>query len=419
MSILLVVLLAWPAVAAPRGQKDFSLSPMLGGYIFEGDQDLDDELTYSLGLGYHFTDTWSTEFVLNYVNTDLDRDSHGTDVDGMVYRLDTLYHFMPQSSLVPYLAGGIGGITLDREHGSSETDLLLNYGVGLKYFLNDSLALRGDLRHIHAFGDPENNFVYSAGLTYLFGGAREHSPQAATADSDHDGVIDPRDACPATPREAAVDADGCPLDSDEDGVRVPDDRDRCAGSSQGTLVDDHGCPPAAEAESASDVQGPCSGPPAEAPVDDKGSPIDDRDGDGVADGADRCPGTPAGLMVDTGGCPISLTLAVEFDVDKSDIKPRYHDELHRGAAFIHKYLDSRILIAGHTDWTASEAYNMALSRRRAESVRDYLVDNFGIQGERLEAMGYGETFPIADNTTAEGRQRNRRVELSIYAVTAE
>lgn len=142
----------------------------------------------------------------------------------------------------------------------------------------------------------------------------------------------------------------------------------------------------------------------------------DTDGDGIADPMDKCAGTPAGLMVDKKGCPISLTLAIEFDVDKADIKPRYQSELKRGADFIRKYPASRILIAGHTDSTASNAYNLELSQRRADSVRSYLISNFGINAKRLEAKGYGETFPIADNATPQGRQRNRRVELSVYAL---
>jgi OOP family OmpA-OmpF porin len=385
---------------------------MLGGYVFEGDQDLDDDLTYSLGLGYNLTDSWSTEFVLNYFNTDYEN-GRSYDVDGLLYRLDALYHFMPQSSLVPYLAGGIGGITVDPDRGDSETDLLLNYGIGLKYFLTDSLALRGDLRHVFAFGDPENNFIYSAGLTYLFGSNQHPAPPLAPKDSDKDGVIDANDACPDTPAGAPVDKVGCPLDSDRDGV--PDYRDRCPNTPESLPVDQHGCSVDKDGDGVPDIHDQCPDTPAGMPVDAAGC-MTDSDGDGIADQKDKCPGTPEGLMVDEDGCPISLTLAIEFDVDKANIKPRYQTELQRGAAFIRQYPGSRILIAGHTDWTASDAYNLALSQRRADSVRNYLIENFGIKSERLEAKGYGEAFPIADNTTAEGRQRNRRVELSVYAL---
>jgi OOP family OmpA-OmpF porin len=403
-------------VFAANKAGSFSLSPMLGGYVFEGDQDLDDALTYSIGLGYNLTDSWSSEFVLNYFNADADS-SAGADTDGLVYRLDTLYHFMPESSLVPYIAGGLGGITLDPDHHGSDTDFLLNYGVGLKYFLNDSLALRGDLRHIYAFGDPENNFVYSAGITYQFGGPGK-TPLAATEplDSDGDGVLDGEDQCPDTPRGMAVDNSGCPLDTDGDGVA--DSLDKCPATPEGVPVDAKGCPLDSDGDGVYDHLDKCPATAAGVPVDKKGCPLD-SDGDGVYDHLDKCPDTPRGLLVDKKGCPVSMTLAIEFDVNKSDIKPAYHAELAQGAAFIKKYPDQEILIAGHTDSTGSAAYNQDLSRRRAESVRNYLVEKFGIDGNRLHTRGFGETAPIASNDTMEGRQRNRRVELSCCAVIPE
>lgn len=417
MGALCLCLICLPALtgnAATRAKKDFSLSPMIGGYVFEGDQGLEDDLTYSLGLGYNLTDSWSTEFVLNYFNTDFKHSQGGGNVDGMLYHLDTLYHFMPESSLVPYLAGGIGGITLDPDRGGSETDFLINYGIGLKYFFTDSLALRSDLRHVFTFGDPNNNFIYSAGLTYLFGSQQKPSTRVEPKDTDGDGVIDANDACPGTPTGVSVDPVGCPLDSDHDGV--PNYRDKCPNTPKSIPVNKQGCALDTDGDGIPDRGDKCPATPQGIAVDNKGCMMD-TDGDGIADPMDKCLGTPAGLMVDKKGCPISLTLAIEFDVDKAGIKPRYHAELKRGADFIRKYPASRILIAGHTDSTASNAYNLGLSQRRADSVRAYLISNFGIKAARLESKGYGETFPIADNATINGRQRNRRVELSVYALT--
>lgn len=385
-AVLFCIAFLCGTVQAASRSDSFSLSPMVGGYIFEGDQDLDDALTYSLGLGYNLTDTWSTEFVLNYFDANADSSS-GSDVDGLVYRLDTLYHFMPNSALVPYIAGGLGGMSLDPDNGKSDTNFLLNYGVGLKYFFTDDLALRGDVRHILAFGDPENNFTYTAGLTYLMGGKAKEAPKPLPAiDSDGDGVTDVHDLCADTPPGVAVDGAGCPLDNDGDGVY--NEIDQCPDTPAGVAVDTVGCPL-------------------------------DSDADGVADYLDKCPATPPGVTVDNTGCPISITLSIEFDVDKFDIKPRYHDELAKGAAFIQKYSDQKILIAGHTDSTGNEPYNEALSQRRAESVRSYLVENFKLAADKLFARGFGEKAPIASNDTAEGRQHNRRVELSCCAVTPE
>lgn len=417
-AVLLCVAFLCSTVHAANRSDSFSLSPMIGGYIFEGDQDLDNALTYSLGLGYNLTDSWSTEFVLNYFNADA-KSSSGSDVDGLVYRLDTLYHFMPGNTLVPYIAGGLGGITLDPDNGGSDTDFLVNYGVGLKYFFTEDLAVRGDVRHIHAFGDPENNFVYTAGLTYLMGGKDDQAPAPLPAvDSDGDGITDLQDHCPGTPPGTAVDAAGCPLDTDGDGVY--DEHDQCPDTPAGVAVSPLGCPLDSDQDGVYDYLDKCPDTAAGTVVNGDGCPLDnDSDGDGVSNDRDECPDTPAGLTVDQKGCPISITLSIEFDVDKYDIKPRYHDELAKGAAFIRKYSDQKILIAGHTDSTASEAYNELLSQRRAESVRNYLVENFGLDAEKLFARGFGETAPIADNDTVVGRQRNRRVELSCCAVVPQ
>lgn len=400
-------------VDAANRPETFYLSPMAGGHVFEGDQDLEDALTYSLGLGYNFTDTWSTEFVLNYFNAD-SKSSTGDDVDGLVYRLDTLYHFLPKNTFVPFISGGLGGISLDPDNSSSNSDFLLNYGVGLKYFLNDSMALRGDLRHIYAFGDPQNNFVYTAGIIYQFGGG-EKSPTRVTQplDSDEDGAVDGIDQCPGTPKGVAVDSNGCPLDSDGDGVA--DYQDKCPDTRKNARVDKWGCPLDSDGDGVYDYLDQCPATPAGVTVNERGCPVD-SDGDGISDHLDQCPDTRQGLTVDNKGCPISMTLSVEFDIGKEEIQPKHYDELARGAAFIKKNAGQKILIAGHTDSTGTAAYNQALSQRRADSVRDYLVKKFKLDASRLFARGFGESAPVAGNDTAEGRQLNRRVELSCCSI---
>ncbi len=109
-----------------------------------------------------------------------------------------------------------------------------------------------------------------------------------------------------------------------------------------------------------------------------------------------------------------VTLHLDFDIDKADIKPQFHDDIARVGDFMKKYPATTATIEGHTDDVGSPEYNMALSQRRAESVVNYLVDNFGIERSRLHAKGYGLTRPIADNATNEGRQQNRRIEAIIY-----
>lgn len=105
-----------------------------------------------------------------------------------------------------------------------------------------------------------------------------------------------------------------------------------------------------------------------------------------------------------------VRLNIEFDFDKADIRPRYHDELKKVGDFMNQYPDVNMALEGHTDSIGTDEYNQRLSQRRVDSVKKYIVDKFNIDGKRIKATGYGESRPIADNSTDEGRQRNRRVE---------
>ena len=103
---------------------------------------------------------------------------------------------------------------------------------------------------------------------------------------------------------------------------------------------------------------------------------------------------------------------ITFDVDRADIKPRFFRTLNAVAIVLNAYPETDILIAGHTDSTGSEAYNQRLSEARAAAVMHYLVSQ-GVDPRRIDARGFGERYPIADNRTEQGRALNRRVEIRI------
>jgi OOP family OmpA-OmpF porin len=113
---------------------------------------------------------------------------------------------------------------------------------------------------------------------------------------------------------------------------------------------------------------------------------------------------------------VTITLNVQFDTNKAVIKEKYNDDIKKVADFMKEFPDTTAEIGGHTDNIASAAYNQKLSEKRANSVRQYLIDKFGIDGSRLTAVGYGLTKPVAGNDTEEGRQQNRRVEAVIKTV---
>jgi outer membrane protein OmpA-like peptidoglycan-associated protein len=109
---------------------------------------------------------------------------------------------------------------------------------------------------------------------------------------------------------------------------------------------------------------------------------------------------------------VALSSGILFDVDKSDVRPTAKDSVARAAEVLVKYPDTYVTVEGHTDSTGKPEYNQRLSERRADAVRDLLVQ-YGVAGTRLSIKGYGESNPVADNSTPEGRQSNRRVQLEI------
>ncbi len=109
---------------------------------------------------------------------------------------------------------------------------------------------------------------------------------------------------------------------------------------------------------------------------------------------------------------VALPSGILFDVDKSDVKPDARGSIATAAEVLVKYPDTYVTVEGHTDSTGSHEYNQALSERRARAVHDLLVRG-GVPPARLSVKGYGETDPIQDNSTPEGRAANRRVQLEI------
>lgn len=138
--------------------------------------------------------------------------------------------------------------------------------------------------------------------------------------------------------------------------------------------------------------------------------VKDTDGDGVPDDKDRCPNTPKGAKVNSEGCwQIGM---VHFDLDSYKIKPEYIPVLEEVARVLKANPELKIEVIGYTDSLGSEAYNMKLSLKRALEVKKWLCSH-GISCDRIIAKGMGEKNPIADNSTPEGRAKNRRVEFKI------
>ena len=141
----------------------------------------------------------------------------------------------------------------------------------------------------------------------------------------------------------------------------------------------------------------------------------DSDDDGVLDGPDRCPGTAPGVEVDLDGCEIQTGLesqSIYFGFDSDAVLHTPGQMLDEAAAALKRDPNLRIEIAGHTDARGSEDYNMELSLRRANAVRQYL-EQAGVDPDNMTVRGHGESHPAASNETANGLSQNRRVEIQV------
>ncbi len=228
-------------------------------------------------------------------------------------------------------------------------------------------------------------------------------------DRDGDGINDLDDKCPDDPedKDGFEDEDGCPdCDNDKDGVlECPEKVDQCPDKAEDKdgFQDEDGCPDA------------------------------DNDGDGIPDWPepeDKCPNEAGPPDSPQGkGCPrkyklvkinretkrIEIKQKVHFATARWAILPKSFGLLRDVAQVLKDYPSMKVSIEGHTDSRGGDAYNQRLSEKRANSVREHLINRHGIDSERLQSIGYGETKPIASNRTARGREANRRVEFRIVS----
>jgi OOP family OmpA-OmpF porin len=235
-------------------------------------------------------------------------------------------------------------------------------------------------------------------------------------DTDGDGVFDGIDTCANTPVGVIVNGYGCPMDSDDDGVW--DGWDKCPGTPPGLDVDAVGCPLDSDGDGVADYMDKCPETPKGATVDAEGCPTD-GDGDGVFDGIDKCAETPAGVVVDAWGCPpfveqVTLTESSTYASGSYQLTEKTRTELDKFALGVLAYPDSRINISGYADPTGPAEFNLTLSVNRAQAVATYLVSK-GVAEARMTVKGFGEDpkYFVADNDTAEGRQKNRRVDILV------
>jgi OOP family OmpA-OmpF porin len=319
---------------------------------------------YNAGVGHRLAENLWVEG--QFFGDTIETGQNGTDNYQTGAGVDFHFTFGQRSEFTPFIIVGGGGVYNDIA-GTDNDELtpFLNLGIGFtkSIFGFDNLRVRGELRAVYDdFQDGQTDFRAGLGLEMGLGKAPAKEPEV---------II--REVQVEVPVEKIVIQE------------VPVER----------IV-------------IKEVPAPAPAPEV-VPVS-----VDD-DEDGVVNERDKCPNTLKGARVDGNGCVIEQTLTIRditFENNSARLTANAQRLMENVVAFLRSDSTARISISGHTDSVASDAYNMKLSRSRANEVRDYLV-GYGIDASRLEAAGYGESRPVATNATAEGRELNRRVEFRI------
>ncbi len=334
-----------------------------GGFYMGADkgrvpaQETNDSFGYQAGIGTRLTNNLWVEG--QFFGDTIETGGNQTDYYQTGFGVDLQYAFGQRSEFTPYVVAGIGGVFNDVAGGNNdEVSPYVNLGVGFtKSILGlEALRLRGELRAVYDDYDngTEKGFVdyrASVGLEMALG----NKPAEVVVKE--------------VPVEKIVVKE------------VPVER----------VVIKEVPAPVVE------------------PVN-----VDD-DGDGVINERDKCPNTPRGARVDGNGCVVEQTLVmrdITFEFNSARLTANAQRLMENVVAFLRNDPTARIAISGHTDNKGSDAYNLKLSRSRANEVRDYLV-GYGIEASRLQAAGYGESRPVASNDSESGRELNRRVEFKI------
>ena len=380
-ALSLAVLSSTSAFAQDSSEPEYKNWFGLSGMYYNTDDsrplDLTDGGLYDDGrgvafeYGFRFTQSWAAR--VEFTALDLDY-AGGGDESGEMVGVDALY-FMPNDAW--FVFGGV------KRQAVGESTTLGNIGIGKHWDIHEDVKLVTEIAAYHDFGEDYNDYSVKVGIAIPFG----KGTPAAPKDSDNDGVVDSKDQCPMTPAGVRVDANGCSIDDDNDGVL--NNVDQCPNTPAGTKVDATGCA------------------------------IKDSDNDGVVDSKDMCPDTPAGVKVDAKGCTVfdeetvEITLRVLFDNESAVVKMPKDPEISEFAEFMKQYPSTTAVIEGHTSAPGSEAYNMDLSKRRAANFKEVMVDMYGIEGSRLETIGYGETQLLDNGKNAEAHRVNRRISVTV------
>lgn len=361
-----VIILASSAFGAVK-EGSISLSPLVGGYVFGDNQQFNASPVLGVRAGYSITKAIGVEALYDYV---IPTDSKYWSINGITmqrFGAQGIYHFLPDNQLAPYLAAGASGVKFSGSGVNPQTHLSFDYGAGAKYFVTDDIAIRADLRHImYGYNNASyNNVEFMLGAAFQFGGVTPAAKPIRTV-----AVLK------SEPVKTFV-----VLESSK-ATALPEPVD-CAPVPAPVL-----CPP--PIETIKTITAPATREACEPFL--------------IATAVKASPAVPVAQT-----CSVPADITVLFSYEKADVNQKYYDELDKIGTFLKNFPAAKVTIEGHTSAMGDKDANLKLSQVRADTVKNHIMNKFGIDGSRIMAKGYGLTKPVASNKVTSGRMRNRRI----------
>ncbi len=331
------------SVSAEIKEGSIELEPFVGGIIHDGGENLRAAPVFGLRGGYNFTPHIGVEATIEYYrarvrdkaslnNDDLHFGMPNSTVSNFLYHADVIYHFMPEQRFVPFVVAGIGGAHFSPNVTGERDKLMADAGIGAKYWITESTALRMDVRDLVFFGSAKNNLEATLGLVIAFGGKEKVKPAPAPEPAPA-----PAPAPPPAPK------------------------------------------PQPKPEPKQEVK------PAAAKVEPKPVVLED----------------------------------VHFDFDKATLTDEAKGILKKNVQAMKDNPGTSVRIEGHACQHGADDYNMRLSERRANAVKEYLAKEGGIAESRMTTIAYGKTRPLCEekptpkNKNDQCMKSNRRVHFEV------
>jgi outer membrane protein OmpA-like peptidoglycan-associated protein len=402
----------------PQLIRSTSLSQVLRDKKWAKFRDMSPGLSVSYFRGLTPHTDFAGSLAFSFPTVPLPDKPNNTTTDALLMEADAslnLKMFTEDYWFTPYLIAGIGASKYKNYYGA-----FIPLGGGFKVNLFDeaSLFITQQYRIPVTTETTNYHFLTSIGISGIIGSKKEPEPKVVTPpppiDTDGDGIADNADQCPTV--AGTLKYNGCPVpDKDKDGVN--DDEDQCPEIAG--LPKYQGCPiPDTDKDGINDEEDKC--PQVAGTARYQGCPVPDTDNDGVNDEEDRCP-TVAGIR-ENNGCPEVKQEVVNkvnyaaknifFITGSAKLSNKSYKALDEVAQILKDDADLKLSIEGHTDNVGKQEFNQTLSENRAASVKTYLASK-GIEENRLRSAGFGMDQPVADNKTAAGRSKNRRVEMKL------